>query len=93
MCPASGKNNIRIFPIQLPVSGIAVADNHACEALQKFSWVVCFSGTLIFVQDDRRVCVDLTGAVDLHIALAVCGASIFRYHDRGLVRLQHMEKI
>ena len=65
MRPAPSKNDVRIFPVQLPVSGIAVTDNHACEALQEFSWMVCFSGPLIFIQDDRRIFVDLPGAVDL----------------------------
>ena len=54
MCPAPGKCDIRIFPVQLPVSGIAVTDNYTCKALQEFSRVVCFSGPLIFIQDDGK---------------------------------------
>lgn len=93
MCPASGKNDIRIFPVQLPVSGIAVTDNYPCKAPQEFPRVVCFSGPLIFIQDDGRIFVDLPGAVDPHIALAVCGAPILRYHDRSFIGLQHMVTI
>ena len=55
--------------------------------------MVRFSGPLIFIQDDGRIFVDLPGAVDPHIALTVCGTSILRYHDRGLVCLQHMETV
>ena len=55
MDPAPGKCDIRIFPIQLPVSGIAVTDNYARVTFQKFSRMVCFSGPLIFIQDDRRI--------------------------------------
>ena len=93
MGPTPGKCDIRIFPSQLPVSGIAVTDNYPCKALQEFSWVVSFSGPLIFIQDDGRIFVDLPGAVDPHIALAVRGASILRYHDWRLICLQHMETI
>ena len=93
MDPAPGKCDIRIFPTQLPVSGIAVTDNYACETFQEFSRVVRFSGSLIFIQDDGRIFVHLPGAVDPHIALTVCGAPILRYHDRGLVSLQHMETV
>ena len=75
MRPASGKNDIRIFPVQLPVSGIAVTDNYTCKALQEFLRVVCFSGPLIFIQDDGRIFVDLPSAVDPHITLAVCGGA------------------
>ena len=93
MRPAPCKNDIRILPIQLPVSGIAVTDNYTCKALQEFLRVVCFSGPLIFIQDDGRIFVDLPSAIDPHIALTVCGTPILRYHDRGLVCLQHMETI
>ena len=41
MRPASSKNDIRIFPVQLPVSRIAVTDNYPCKALQEFPRVVC----------------------------------------------------
>ena len=52
MDPAPGKCDIRIFPVQLPVSGIAVTDNYPCKALQEFSRVVCFPGLLVFIQDN-----------------------------------------
>ena len=55
--------------------------------------MVCFSGPLIFIQDDRRIFVDLPGAVNPHITLAVCGTPILRYHDRSFVGLQHMEAV
>ncbi len=91
--PAPCKNNIRILPIQLPVSGIAVADNHACEVFQEFSRVIRFAGPLIFIQDDGRIFVHLPSAINPHITLAVCGTPILRYHDRSFVGLQHMETI
>ena len=55
--------------------------------------MLCFPGTLVFIQDDRRIFVELTGTIDPHIALTVCGASVFRYHDGGLIGLQHMETV
>ena len=77
MRPAPCKNDIGILTIQLSVSGIAVTDNYACEAFQEFSRVVCFSGPLIFIQDDGRIFVDLPGTVDPHITPAVCGTPVF----------------
>ena len=93
MCPAPGKCDIRILPAQLSIGGITITDNYACETLQKFSRMVCFSGPLIFIQDDGRIFVHFSGAVDPHIALAVCGTSILRYHDRSFIGLQYMETV
>ena len=93
MRPASGKNDIRIFPVQLPVSGIAVTDNHAGKAFEEFPWVVCFPGPLVFIQDDGGIFIALPGTVDPHIALTVCGTPVLRYLDRSFIGLQHMETI
>lgn len=55
--------------------------------------MVCFQGTLVFIQDDQRIFVDLASAVDTHIALTVCRASVFRYHNGCLIGLQQVETV
>lgn len=77
MYPAPCKNDIRILPIQLLVSGIVVTDSYVCEAFQEISRVAYFSGPLVFILDDGRIFVNLPSMVDPHIALAVCGGSVF----------------
>ena len=93
MGPAPCKNDGLAFPIPLPVGGVSVTDNYSCESFQEFPRMICFSGLLVFIQDNGGIPIFLSRPVNPHVTLAVCRAPILRYLDRSLIGLQHMEAV
>ena len=89
----TSKEDVRIFPIQLPVCRITVADHNPLETFQKFFWMVCFPGTLVFIQNDRGIRITLSGPVDPHVTFAVRRPSVLSDHNRRLIRLKYMKLI
>ena len=55
--------------------------------------MIRFPGALVFIQDDRGICITLSGPVDPHVTFAVCWSPILSHHDRSLISLKYMKLI
>ena len=77
MDPAPCEDDGFIFPVQLPVGGVSIADNDARKSFQEFPRMVCFPGLLVFIQEDWGISISLSRPVDPHVALAVRWTPIF----------------
>ena len=93
MGPAACKDDVWIFPVQLPVYRVTIADYDSFKILQEFFRMVRFPGALVFIQDDWGICITLSGPVDPHVTFAVCWSPILSHHDRSLISLKYMKLI
>jgi len=93
MGPAARKDDVWIFPVQFPVCRVTIADYDPFKILQEFFRMIRFPGALVFIQDDRGICITLSSPIDPHVTFAVHRPSILSDHDRSLIRLKHMKLI
>lgn len=93
MGPALCENDGFAFLVQLPVGGVSVTDNGASESFQEFLRIICFPGFLVCIQDNGGIPISLACPVDTHVTLTVCLIPLFRYFDRKLIGMQHMETV
>ena len=82
MGPAPCEDDGFVFPVQLPVGRVSIADNDTGESFQEIPRMVYWGIPL-----------SLSRPVDPHVTLAVRRTPILRYFDRSLIGLQHMEAV
>ena len=63
------------------------------KILQEFFRMVRFSGSLVFIQDDRSIRITLSGPIDPHVTFTVYRPSILSDHDWSLISLKYMKLI
>ena len=93
MGSATGKDDVRIFPVQLPVCRITVADHDPIETFQEFFQMVCFPDTPVFIQDDLGIRITFSAPINPHITFTVRRPPVLNDHNQRLFCLKYMKLI